>query len=226
MGLYRATLSGQILDANPALLQLLGFHSRESLMAVNLRDIHTDPRSRRSFLERLEREGEVHDLELQWKRYGGPDHHGPQGRPARPRPFGKAPPLRGRRRGHHREQARAPGAPGIQPVSRKRSSHGAGEGIVVYDRDLRYIVWNRYMERMTGLPAERSGPQAAGDASLSSGTTGSKSSWSARSPARPHPPSDILVLHPRDATGRLGRRDLRPAPRLGRPDRRRDRSRP
>ncbi|HEX8616984.1 MAG TPA: diguanylate cyclase, partial [Thermoanaerobaculia bacterium] len=29
----------------------------------------------------------------------------------------------------------------------------AGEGIVVYDRDLRYLLWNRFMEEMTGLPA-------------------------------------------------------------------------
>lgn len=30
----------------------------------------------------------------------------------------------------------------------------AGEGIIVYDRDLRYVVWNRFMERMTGVAAE------------------------------------------------------------------------
>jgi diguanylate cyclase (GGDEF)-like protein/PAS domain S-box-containing protein len=29
----------------------------------------------------------------------------------------------------------------------------AGEGIVVYDRNLRYLIWNRFMEDMTGLPA-------------------------------------------------------------------------
>ncbi|HEY0156016.1 MAG TPA: EAL domain-containing protein [Thermoanaerobaculia bacterium] len=29
----------------------------------------------------------------------------------------------------------------------------AGEGIVVYDRQLRYVLWNRFMEEMTGLPA-------------------------------------------------------------------------
>jgi diguanylate cyclase (GGDEF)-like protein/PAS domain S-box-containing protein len=29
----------------------------------------------------------------------------------------------------------------------------AGEGIVVYDRDLRYLLWNRFMEEMTGMPA-------------------------------------------------------------------------
>ncbi|MGZ7078392.1 MAG: putative bifunctional diguanylate cyclase/phosphodiesterase [Thermoanaerobaculia bacterium] len=32
--------------------------------------------------------------------------------------------------------------------------HNAGEGIVVYDRDLRYAVWNRFMEDMTGMNAE------------------------------------------------------------------------
>ena len=29
----------------------------------------------------------------------------------------------------------------------------AGEGIAVYDRELRYLLWNRSMEEMTGLPA-------------------------------------------------------------------------
>jgi len=28
----------------------------------------------------------------------------------------------------------------------------AGEGIVVYDRELRYVIWNRFMEELTGLP--------------------------------------------------------------------------
>ncbi|HUP46196.1 MAG TPA: EAL domain-containing protein [Thermoanaerobaculia bacterium] len=31
----------------------------------------------------------------------------------------------------------------------------AGEGIVVYDRDLRYLLWNRFMEDLTGMPAEQ-----------------------------------------------------------------------
>jgi len=30
----------------------------------------------------------------------------------------------------------------------------AGEGIIVYDRELRFVVWNRFMEDMTGLKAE------------------------------------------------------------------------
>ncbi len=31
----------------------------------------------------------------------------------------------------------------------------AGEGIVVYDRDLRYLLWNRFMEDLTGLPGDQ-----------------------------------------------------------------------
>jgi PAS domain S-box-containing protein len=30
---------------------------------------------------------------------------------------------------------------------------GAAEGIVVYDRELHYLVWNRFMEALTGVPA-------------------------------------------------------------------------
>lgn len=31
----------------------------------------------------------------------------------------------------------------------------AGEGIVVYDRDLRYLLWNRFMEDLTAMPADQ-----------------------------------------------------------------------
>ncbi|MGZ8798155.1 MAG: PAS domain-containing protein, partial [Thermoanaerobaculia bacterium] len=30
----------------------------------------------------------------------------------------------------------------------------AGEGIVVYDKNLNYLLWNRFMEDLTGIPAE------------------------------------------------------------------------
>jgi PAS domain S-box-containing protein len=31
--------------------------------------------------------------------------------------------------------------------------HGANEGIIVYGRDMRYQIWNPYMEQLTGIPA-------------------------------------------------------------------------
>jgi two-component system CheB/CheR fusion protein len=33
--------------------------------------------------------------------------------------------------------------------------NSAGEGVIVYDRDLRYRVWNPYMEKLMGLPADK-----------------------------------------------------------------------
>ena len=154
VGLYRATLSGQILDANPALLRLLGFSSRESLMAANLREIYADPKSRRAFLERLDKEGEVHDFELSWKRYGGQIITvRKNARPVRD-PSGRL---------LHYEAS-------VEDITERRRAReellesnqfrqeiisGAGEGIVVLDRELRHIVWNGYMERMIGLPADQ-----------------------------------------------------------------------
>jgi len=152
VGLYRATLSGQVLDANPALLHLLGFPSRESLMAVNMREVYVDSKARRGFLERLEREGEVHDMELQWKRYGGQIITVRKGaRPVRD-PSGRLLHYEGVVEDiTERKRARQE----LQESNQFRQEiiSGAGEGIVVYDRDLRLIIWNQYMERMTGLPA-------------------------------------------------------------------------
>ncbi len=154
VGLYRATLSGQVLDANPALLQLLGFPSRESLMAVNMREVYVDPKARRAFLERLEREGEVHDMELQWKRYGGQIITVRKGaRPVRDSSGrllhyeGVVEDITERKRARQELQE--------SNQFRQEIISGAGEGIVVYDRDLRLIVWNLYMERMTGLPSSQ-----------------------------------------------------------------------
>ena len=48
---------------------------------------------------------------------------------------------------------------------------GASEGIVVYDRALRHIVWNRYMEELTGIPAERALGGRAFDMAPGSHTT-------------------------------------------------------
>ncbi len=39
----------------------------------------------------------------------------------------------------------------------------AGEGIIVYDRALRYVVWNRFMEELTGVSADQALGQCALD---------------------------------------------------------------
>jgi len=70
IGFYRTTPDGQILDANPSLIQMLGYASFKDLLAVNLKthDCRHPEYSRRQFRERIERDGEIKGMESFWKR--------------------------------------------------------------------------------------------------------------------------------------------------------------
>ena len=46
IGLYRTAPDGRILDANPAMVEMLGYPDRESLFAVNARDLDVNPADR------------------------------------------------------------------------------------------------------------------------------------------------------------------------------------
>ena len=72
VGLCRTTPSGQILDANAALVRLLGFPDRETLMAVNMADVYFDPEERAQRAAQVAREGSVARFEpYQMRRYDG-----------------------------------------------------------------------------------------------------------------------------------------------------------
>jgi two-component system cell cycle sensor histidine kinase/response regulator CckA len=154
VGLLRATPTGQILDANPALVRMLGYPSREGLMAVNLRQLYRDPGDRETLRKRLEAEGEVRDLEVCWRRYAGQliwlrqDIRAVRDAQGRLLHYeGVLEDITERKR--FREEMLE------SNQFREEIISGAGEGIIVYDRDLRHLVWNRFMESLLGLPAER-----------------------------------------------------------------------
>jgi PAS domain S-box-containing protein len=71
VGLYRTTPEGQILDVNPALVQMLGYPDRESLLAVNAVDGYVSPEDRRRWQDLMKREGVVRGYQMQWYRYDG-----------------------------------------------------------------------------------------------------------------------------------------------------------
>ncbi len=69
IGIYRTLPTGQILLANPALVQMLGYEHFEELAGRNLEDDGFNPEYQRSeFRRRIEREGNLTDIELAWKR--------------------------------------------------------------------------------------------------------------------------------------------------------------
>ena len=71
-GVYRAVRNVRILDANPALLDLLGYDTREELMALDLSvDVYADI-TNHEWLVRMAQRGELDDLvEVTWRRRDG-----------------------------------------------------------------------------------------------------------------------------------------------------------
>jgi PAS domain S-box-containing protein len=69
IGFYRTTPDGRILDANPRLVEMLGYATIEELASVNLEKHEYHPEyPRHLFRERIERDGEIRGMESFWKR--------------------------------------------------------------------------------------------------------------------------------------------------------------
>jgi PAS domain S-box-containing protein len=71
VGLYRTTPAGQTVDANLALVHMLGCPSREDLLAINWASIYLDPEERVRWQALMEREGVVRDFEIRHRRHDG-----------------------------------------------------------------------------------------------------------------------------------------------------------
>jgi PAS domain S-box-containing protein len=72
VGFYRTTPDGRILMANPALVQMLGFHTFEELKQQNVNAVGLeDPQQRAQFKQKIETDGEVRGLEATWHRPDG-----------------------------------------------------------------------------------------------------------------------------------------------------------
>ena len=68
-GICHFDVDGRFLDVNDALVKMLGYGSKEELMAVNLAtDIIRDPVEREQLFERYRQTGHVNLIEVEWKR--------------------------------------------------------------------------------------------------------------------------------------------------------------
>ena len=71
-GILKVTPEGRILQANPALLNMLGYESEEQLCHLNMeRDVYHDPKQRQRLLEEHSQKEDFHNVEVQWKRKDG-----------------------------------------------------------------------------------------------------------------------------------------------------------
>jgi diguanylate cyclase (GGDEF)-like protein/PAS domain S-box-containing protein len=71
-GICRCSLDGKFLDVNAAMVKMLGYASKEELLAVNLAgDLIQDPAKRARLLGQPDQQASVDPIEIEWKRKDG-----------------------------------------------------------------------------------------------------------------------------------------------------------
>lgn len=71
-GVFISSKKGKFLNANQALLDMLGYDSKEEFLNIDLpTDLYVRPEDRRTFQEMMERDGRVIDYEVEFKRKDG-----------------------------------------------------------------------------------------------------------------------------------------------------------
>ena len=71
-GVFVSSRNGKFLDANPALLDMLGYANKEEFLNIDIaRDLYVKPQDRDAFRRMIERYGHVIDYEVEFKRKDG-----------------------------------------------------------------------------------------------------------------------------------------------------------
>lgn len=70
-GIFFTTVSGELLDANPALVRMLGYESKHDLQKFNFREMYFDPESREPLVRELIEKGSFQDREIVLRRKDG-----------------------------------------------------------------------------------------------------------------------------------------------------------
>ena len=71
VGIYRTTPEGRILDVNRALITMLGYPDRATLLAMNATDIYARVEDRQRWRSTIERDGVIRDMEVELRRHDG-----------------------------------------------------------------------------------------------------------------------------------------------------------
>ena len=71
-GLFISSKEGKFLDCNQALLDMLGYPTKEEFLSIHIaQDLYVNPEDRKLFQERVERDGYVKDMEVEFKKRNG-----------------------------------------------------------------------------------------------------------------------------------------------------------
>ncbi|MFZ0519882.1 MAG: PAS domain S-box protein [Candidatus Acidiferrales bacterium] len=74
-GIFFTTPEGKLLDANPALLRMLGYDNKEELQKLNFRELYADPSQRDTLVRQVVEHGAVQDVDVIYRRKDGTQLH-------------------------------------------------------------------------------------------------------------------------------------------------------
>ena len=74
-GIFFTTPEGKLLDANPALLRMLGYDDKEELKKINFRELYVDPLQRDTLVRQVVEHGAVQDVDVVYRRKDGTHLH-------------------------------------------------------------------------------------------------------------------------------------------------------
>lgn len=74
-GIFFTTPEGKLLDANPALLRMLGYDDKEELKKINFRELYVDPLQRDRLVRQVVEHGAVQDVDVVYRRKDGTHLH-------------------------------------------------------------------------------------------------------------------------------------------------------
>lgn len=149
---YEVSIDGIILEISPSVALYIDY-SREEVIGKNILDYYAEPEQRESFLGTIAKYGIVIDYELLFKNKRGEILTGSVN--AKLIVDETNQPLK--IIGSIRDVTARKKAEIALQESRlfvQQMIANAGEGIIVYDRDLKYVVWNPFMECLTGIASE------------------------------------------------------------------------
>ncbi len=145
VGLFRLSPHGELITTNRALAEILGYPDQETLLRSGAPELFTQlAGGRQGEFQNAERQVTKPDGSDAWVRLSMREMRAPDGTVM-----------------HYEgsvenitEHKRVSEALARSEYLNKSIITNINEGVVVYDRLLRYVTWNKYMEELTGLKAE------------------------------------------------------------------------
>ncbi len=152
-GVFQSTPDGRLLTVNPAMVRILGFDSEKELLSTPAWNLYFNRKERDDLVKQLEEEGEIRSARVTLKRKDGEPVVVLENARAMRDENGSILFYEGTCTDITERQI-AEDALHESIQFNEEVISDAGEGITVYDRDLRYVVWNPFMERLTGMPPD------------------------------------------------------------------------